>query len=51
MNYKSYPKSKDTPNRKTRKSLRYTVCQYNRTLKSHQKTAARRLRRVNVEEN
>jgi len=29
MNFKSYPKAKDTPSRKTRKSLRNTVFSHN----------------------
>ncbi len=33
MNYQSYTKSKDTPNRKNRKSARRTVFQFNRKVK------------------
>ena len=32
MNYKAYPKSKDTPNRKTRKGMRRTVFIANRKM-------------------
>lgn len=47
--YKSYPKSKDTPNRKARKSERNKVFQYNRTiLKVTRK--ARRLAQAETEE-
>lgn len=39
MNYIAYPKSKDTPNRKNRKSSRHTIFRKNYMLKRVQKKA------------
>lgn len=44
MNFKSYPKVKDTPNRKSRKSDRGNVFKYNKML-NHNLKKQRRLER------
>jgi len=44
MNYTSYPKSKDTPSRKVRKSMRHSIGQKNRKLKAYLKRDIRRAR-------
>lgn len=41
MNWKSYPKKKDTPSRKTRKSQRNTVFQHNYKLRARLNRAKR----------
>lgn len=48
MNYHSYAKSADTPNRKSRKGARREVFVYNKTAKGKQ-LKARRLERKSLE--
>jgi hypothetical protein len=47
MNWKSYPKAKDTPSRRTRKGLRNSVFQHNYKLRAKLNREKRALRVVN----
>jgi hypothetical protein len=46
MNWKSYPKKKDTPSRRTRKAARNSVFWFNYTLNRKRKSEIRRTRQV-----
>lgn len=47
MNYKSYPKVKDTPNRRARKGQRNSIFQYNYKLKARLKRELRAEKSLN----
>jgi hypothetical protein len=50
MNYKKYPDSKDTPSRKTRKTERNRVFEYNKTIAAKVRREKRLARRQAEEE-